>query len=100
MRAIWANNRFQTIDISETVESFPPPRPLPTAQTWILLFFADLKNDEVRIELSLPVGMDDNGQVTAWDERLILPPVPVASHNVPLNDVLEHINVPVERKPR
>jgi hypothetical protein len=41
--------------------------------TWILLFFED--EAEFRAELSLPDGIED-GRITSWAERIILPPFP------------------------
>jgi hypothetical protein len=41
--------------------------------TWILLFFEDEAG--FRVELSLPDGIED-GRITSWAERIILPPFP------------------------
>src|SRR5580698_10775873 len=41
--------------------------------TWVLLFHAD--DDEFRVELSLPDRIED-GRITRWAERIILPPFP------------------------
>jgi hypothetical protein len=43
--------------------------------TWVLLFYAD--EHEFRTELSLPNRIED-GHITSWAERLILPPFPRA----------------------
>jgi hypothetical protein len=43
-------------------------------ETWLLLFYADAK--ELRSELSLPVKIDCEGHVNAWQERIILPAFP------------------------
>ncbi|QPL05557.1 MULTISPECIES: hypothetical protein [Actinomyces] len=42
-------------------------------QTWILLYFWDKAAHSIRCELSLPVDLED-GKVTRWAERIILPP--------------------------
>jgi hypothetical protein len=49
-----------------------PPRKL----TWLLLIHVDEVNDEVRAELSLPAGMDDDQRVSWWEERIILNSIP------------------------
>ena len=41
-------------------------------RTWLLLIHVDLVNDEVRAELSLPVGTDEDNRVSWWRERIIL----------------------------
>jgi hypothetical protein len=40
--------------------------------TWLLLIHFDESSREVRSELSLPVGMNEDGRVDGWDERIIL----------------------------
>jgi len=42
---------------------------------WVLLYHYDKKANEVRFELSLPVGFNKQ-QITAWDARLILGNLP------------------------
>ncbi len=42
-------------------------------QTWLLLYFWDRSDNVVRSELSLPVDCED-GVVTRWRTRIILPP--------------------------
>lgn len=43
--------------------------------TWTLLFH--LAPKEIRSELSLPVSIDDGGQISGWKERIILPEIPL-----------------------
>jgi len=45
--------------------------------TWFLLYYLDEAKQEVRLELSLPDAMDDDGYVDAWVERLLLKALPV-----------------------
>lgn len=44
-------------------------------QIWFLLYHPDAH--EVRMELSLPTTMDDQGRVNGWSTRLILDPIPL-----------------------
>lgn len=63
----------------ETVASqFPSPEPLPDVgvRTWLLLHYVDEEAEEIRVELSLPVSIDEDGHVTDWRERIILDPIP------------------------
>ena len=41
-------------------------------QTWLLMHYRDDEADEIRIELSLPAQMTQDGFVTQWKERIIL----------------------------
>ncbi len=40
-------------------------------ETWLLLIQVDNEKSEIRAELSLPSGQDDQGRVTTWAERII-----------------------------
>ncbi len=56
-----------------------------TLATWVLLYY--VTDTEIRAELSLPDSMVD-GHIDTWLERIILPPIPLAStpdpHLVPV----------------
>ncbi len=58
--------------------------------TFLLLFHFDINASEVRCELSRPVEMNGEGQVSGWAERIILPTSPLGGNasRVP-NDVPE-----------
>ena len=46
--------------------------------TWILLYHIDEEDSEMRMELSLPVGFNENKssiQIHKWEKRIVLPPV-------------------------
>jgi hypothetical protein len=47
----------------------------PRLQTWILLHYFDTREDEVRLELSLPDAITPSGFVKSWRERIILEPI-------------------------
>jgi hypothetical protein len=44
--------------------------------TWLLLIHFDELTRQARSELSLPVGMNEEGRVDGWDERIILGSTP------------------------
>jgi hypothetical protein len=44
--------------------------------TWLLLMHRDIQTQEVRCELSRPINMNAECQVSGWAERLILSPMP------------------------
>lgn len=58
---------------------FPAPQPVTTersaTEVWFLLYYTDV--NEVRLELSLPTDMDEQGRVSNWQTRLILGSVPL-----------------------
>lgn len=43
-----------------------PMRP----QMWLVVYCRE--TDSVRLEVSLPAGVDSNGKIIGWDKRLIL----------------------------
>lgn len=71
--AIYGNLQHQ---LSEIDPQFPRVDKPLTIQTWILLYFIDDHLNELRMELSLPSGMDHDGFVTSWRERIVLPAEP------------------------
>lgn len=46
--------------------SMVPMRP----QMWLVVYCRE--TDSVRLEASLPAGVDSNGKIIGWDKRLIL----------------------------
>jgi hypothetical protein len=66
--------------------------------TWILLFFED--EHEFRVELSLPDGIED-GRITSWAERIILPPFPRDENTISTlfdDEPEQHVVVEVTRR--
>ena len=65
--------------------------------TWFLLFYTD--EEEVRAELSLPVGMDCEGHVDEWRERIILPALLTnTSIDLPEPDFGPDIDIQITRR--
>ncbi len=65
--------------------------------TWILLFHAS--GTELRAELSLPVIMDDGGQIRTWRERIILPAQPLDTGvTLPEPDFGPEVEVEIQRR--
>jgi hypothetical protein len=48
--------------------------------TWFLLLHRS--NEEVRCELSLPSQLSSDGRITRWQERIMLPSIPLDSADV------------------
>lgn len=74
------------------------PRDARDAQpeTWLLLSYEDDDAGETRSELALPVGMEVDGSIAAWGERIILDPI---SHRPePIAEPDETIDVEVKRR--
>lgn len=56
--------------------------------TWIFLYHVDMKKNEMRIELSLPVGFDINKEIVQeWKERILLPSIDFDSS---ANEIIEN----------
>jgi hypothetical protein len=85
-RAI-GNNQLHFFEISQ---SFPQPQQASGVETWLLLYYWDEEAEEIRVELSLPREMNDQGYVNRWSTRIILAPVPLmsgpAAQDVPADD--------------
>lgn len=39
-------------------------------QMWLVVYYRE--TDSVRLEVSLPAGVDSNGKIIGWDNRLVL----------------------------
>ena len=52
-----------------------PTQTTAAPTTWMLLIAR--ADAEVRGEVSLPAGIDDDGRVIVWQERILLPPLPL-----------------------
>jgi hypothetical protein len=48
---------------------------VPGRSLWILLVHRDFRKREVRSELSKPVQMSEDGYISKWEQRIILPPI-------------------------
>ncbi len=75
----------------------PPPLEEGDRLTWILLFRATAS--ELRAELSLPVTMNDGGQIAVWRERIILPSQPLdATFTLPEPDFGPEVEIKILRR--
>lgn len=85
------------------LELFPDEIMMPSPSgdverlTWILLFRAAVT--ELRAELSLPVTMNDGGQISAWRERIILPTQQLDStFTIPEPDFGPELEIEIQRR--
>ena len=55
--------------------------------------------DVVRAELSCPEGVDDSGRINKWSERILLPDLPLDTHEAwepgPDDEGYDSVDVPV-----
>ena len=56
-------------------DAFPPTDVGAPPQPWVLLYYIDRRREEIRTELSSPDGMDEEGYLTSWSERILLDPI-------------------------
>ncbi len=67
--------------------------PVPTPyETWAFLYVMDRQRQEIRAELSLPIGLGLHGRHPAWRTRLLLEPSslrPEISRDVPVQPTVE-----------
>ena len=75
---------------------------LYSGKSYIVLYYYDAANKEVRCEVSYPVGMvnqDGFARVSAWSERIILGPLPFEGADIfPDEDFDDDISITVESK--
>ncbi len=70
---------------------------LSDVTTWLLLYYWDRREQEVRMEVSLPRGMDGEGYINSWYPRIILNPIPWTAPALPGDDEdTGPINIDVE----
>ena len=90
--AVQANEQL-AFDFGDFVAGTADPGAI---RTWVLLFHAD--EDEFRVELSLPDRIED-GRITRWAERIILPPFPRVKDTLTMeDDQHDHVVVEVVRR--
>jgi hypothetical protein len=58
----------------------------PGRSTYLFLMYRDLVTRTVRLELSRPISMNEDGRVDEWGERIILNAVPFGDDPQILND--------------
>ena len=97
-----AENRKQ-LGFQFTFSDGQPPKPIcdPARMglraTWILLIHQ--ADTTVRAELSHPLSFDNNGRVSGWTERILLPTMDFAPNDaIELEEREMVIDVPVRRK--
>lgn len=84
------------LDLFEDLSEDAPDADEPTRRTYVLLQHP--AGDVVRAELSRPMGVDDAGRISEWSERVILPELPLDTHEIWIADDGEegdHVDVPV-----
>lgn len=70
----------------------------PDLQTWVLLVYVHPQTYDLRAELSLPLGLNDSGQIAGWAERILIPaldgnvvvsrrPVPADAPTPPVGEI-------------
>lgn len=70
-------NTIEAIEINQQLDMFVEviPDTLPDYsdhQTWVLLHHTDIARKEIRIELSHPAVIGEDGKIRAWYERIII----------------------------
>lgn len=65
--AMFASNSNSKLNCSRCL-THPPPG------EWLLLYFYDGENQELRSEFSRPAALSEDGEVEAWDVRVLLEP--------------------------
>lgn len=70
--------QFEMFPVAQHVAALPM---LQNGQAlWILLYYIDLDNRELRYELSQPTAMSELDKVSEWSVRYIFPPIGFGDH--------------------
>lgn len=74
-------NTIDAVELNQQFDMFPEF--LPTAdqdtegrETWVLLHHTDPVKKEIRIEISRPSEIGEDGKISAWSERILLGSIP------------------------
>jgi hypothetical protein len=91
-------NQQLRLDLVTGKVIFPEEEEQAKRETWWLLVHT--RHDEMRLELSCPKGVGEDGRIDAWTERVILEPLPIDGTLPLTTDELDlvPIDVPVERR--
>jgi len=73
---------FEFMDPGPVIESINTPG----RSTWLFLAYRDLVARVLRIELSRPISMSDDGHVDEWAERIIMTAIPFGDNPQLLDD--------------
>lgn len=88
----------QQFDFWPDTVAEPESKELPP-NTWVLMYFSDSQKEEVRVELSLPIAIDDRARISEWKERIFLGSFPSGSFTPsPDAEFDEEQAIPVVRK--
>jgi hypothetical protein len=96
----------QKIVLSNTEQLFLFPelnqstRESDSGATWIFLYHIDIKNSEMRMELSLPIELHkDTLRVHKWEKRIILPNIGFDTFDLtPKPEVVPEIEIEIRRR--
>lgn len=67
--------------------------------TWFFLYHLDIKNTELRMELSLPINFNGDDRVCEWKERIILPKIDFNSSTIAVEpELIQEIEFEIKRK--
>lgn len=103
-RAAAHNNMRQANLFPLSAYTARTPTRLGNLKVWTLLHYHDHDESVIRMELSMPIGLDAQNRVADWLERIILPPVEVDADDARVGvvrrqyDDQAEINVEVTRR--
>lgn len=102
-KAVAVNNRQLTLfPVEVTPEDLAQLQGEGRRMTWLLLFYRDEIQREVRFELSRPTKINKDGKVDGWIERILFRPFPFAGDMVDIPRIESPnegtINIEVRRK--
>ena len=89
-------NQFTFLGLTPGFPDWPARKP---DFTWVLLYFADDSESDIKAELSLPIKLDKEGLSVSWQTRIILDPIDLETELQTLATPEDFtIDVPVRRR--
>ena len=69
------------------------------SQTWLLLYYFDVGNQELRMELSLPVRIYDYARVCGWKTRILIEPISLGDDDIAIEpEYSPDIDIEIQRQ--
>ncbi|HDT4634426.1 TPA: hypothetical protein ACPYWN_003185 [Klebsiella oxytoca] len=86
---VLVGENYELFNAEKTISSFVRPEPVDSMINFVLLYFFDYGNKEVRYELSIPDGMSQSAgktRIASWKERYIFDAIPFVNKILPVKE--------------
>ncbi|HDS7198397.1 TPA: hypothetical protein R1887_005479 [Klebsiella oxytoca] len=91
---VLVGENYELFNLDKVVSPIVATEPVDSMINFVLLYFFDHGNKEVRYELSIPDGMSSSAgktRIASWKERYIFEAIPFVNKIIPLNEEFNDI---------